>query len=139
MNNLAPSWDDSMIGGLLRDFIQDVTGGNIYLILLGVFLIFYLDAMVITILPELLILELEELPGGGRESFELLNRVVPQARVLLTSAGVLPDRSLIGTQTGIMGVLFKPFDLDEVMHGVRNAIDGKEVGPLPHSSSTRTG
>lgn len=41
---------------MIGDFIIDITGGNIYLVLLGVFLIFYLDAMVLTILPEVLIL-----------------------------------------------------------------------------------
>jgi hypothetical protein len=41
---------------MIGDFIYDLTGGNIYLVLLGVLLIFYLDAMVLTILPEVLIL-----------------------------------------------------------------------------------
>ncbi|MHA2281195.1 MAG: hypothetical protein ACXAC5_10115 [Promethearchaeota archaeon] len=41
---------------MLGDLIFDVTGGNIYLLLLGAFLIFYLDSMVLTILPEILIL-----------------------------------------------------------------------------------
>jgi uncharacterized membrane protein YdjX (TVP38/TMEM64 family) len=41
---------------MLGDMIFDVTGGNIYLLLLGAFLIFYLDSMVLTILPEILIL-----------------------------------------------------------------------------------
>jgi hypothetical protein len=54
-----------MIGDLVRDFIHDVTGGNIYLILLGTFLIFYLDSMVITILPELLILFFYDNPVPG--------------------------------------------------------------------------
>ena len=54
-----------MIGDAVRDFIHDVTGGNIYLILLGVFLIFYLDSMVITILPELLILFFYDNPVEG--------------------------------------------------------------------------
>ncbi len=54
-----------MIGDLIRDFIHDVTGGNIYLILLATFLIFYLDSMVITILPELLILFFYDNPVPG--------------------------------------------------------------------------
>ena len=54
-----------MIGDAVREFIHDVTGGNIYLILLGTFLIFYLDAMVITILPELLILFFYDNPVPG--------------------------------------------------------------------------
>lgn len=54
-----------MIGDLVRDFIHDVTGGNIYLILLATFLIFYLDSMVITILPELLILFFYDNPVPG--------------------------------------------------------------------------
>jgi hypothetical protein len=54
-----------MIGDLIRDFIHDVTGGNIYLILIGTFLIFYLDSMVITILPELLILFFYDNPVPG--------------------------------------------------------------------------
>lgn len=41
---------------MIGDFVYNITGGNIYLILLGVFLIFYLDAMVLTLLPEVLIL-----------------------------------------------------------------------------------
>jgi hypothetical protein len=41
---------------MIGDFIYNITGGNILLLLLGVFLIFYLDAMVLTILPEVLIL-----------------------------------------------------------------------------------
>jgi len=41
---------------MIGDFLYDLTGGNIYLVLLGVFIIFYLDAMVLTILPEVLIL-----------------------------------------------------------------------------------
>ena len=41
---------------MIGDFIYDITGGNIYLVLLGVFLIFYFDAMVLTIFPEVLIL-----------------------------------------------------------------------------------
>lgn len=41
---------------IIGDFIYDITGGNILLLLIGVFLIFYLDAMVLTIFPELLIL-----------------------------------------------------------------------------------
>jgi hypothetical protein len=54
-----------MIGDAVREFIHDVTGGNIYLILLGTFLIFYLDSMVITILPELLILFFYDNPVPG--------------------------------------------------------------------------
>lgn len=54
-----------MIGDAVRDFIHEVTGGNIYLILLGVFLMFYLDSMVITILPELLILFFYDNPVKG--------------------------------------------------------------------------
>ena len=54
-----------MIGDAVREFIHDVTGGNIYLILLGTFLIFYLDAMVITILPELFILFFYDNPIPG--------------------------------------------------------------------------
>jgi hypothetical protein len=57
-----------MIGDAVRDFIHDITGGNIYLILLGTFLIFYLDAMVITILPELLILFFYDNPVPGISS-----------------------------------------------------------------------
>lgn len=41
---------------MIGDLIYDFTGGNILLLLLGVFLIFYLDSMVLTILPEILIL-----------------------------------------------------------------------------------
>lgn len=41
---------------MIGDFIYTITGGNIYLVLLGVFLIFYFDAMVLTIFPEVLIL-----------------------------------------------------------------------------------
>ena len=41
---------------MLGDLINDFTGGNIYLLLIGAFLIFYLDAMVPTMLPEILIL-----------------------------------------------------------------------------------
>lgn len=41
---------------MIGDFIYNITGGNILLLLIGVFLIFYLDAMVLTILPEVLIL-----------------------------------------------------------------------------------
>ncbi len=82
-----------------------------------------------TPMPDLLVVEIEELPGGGRESFELLNRVTPRARILLTSAGVLPDQSLIGPHTGILGVLYKPFDLNEVMRAVRDTLDGKEFTP----------
>jgi len=41
---------------MIGEFIQNITGGNVYLLLFGVFLIFYLDAMVLTILPEVLIL-----------------------------------------------------------------------------------
>ncbi len=41
---------------MLGDLINDFTGGNIYLLLIGSFLIFYLDAMVPTMLPEILIL-----------------------------------------------------------------------------------
>lgn len=41
---------------MLGDLIYDFTGGNIYLLLFGAFLIFYLDSMVLTILPEILIL-----------------------------------------------------------------------------------
>ncbi len=78
-------------------------------------------------LPELLIIEVEELPGGGIESFELLHRVVPHARVLLTSAGMVPDPSLIGEHTGIMGVLYKPFELGDVRDCVRSALDGNVI------------
>jgi PAS domain S-box-containing protein len=85
--------------------------------------------------PDLLIVEIEELPGDGRESFELLNRVIPRARILLTSAGVLPDRSLIGLHTGILGVLYKPFDLDEVMRAVRDTLDGREFTPARGGTS----
>ncbi len=80
-------------------------------------------------LPDLLIVEIEELPGGGKDAFELLGRIVPDARILITSAGIMPDRLFFGLHTGIMGVLFKPFDLDEVMCAVRDAIDGNEIGP----------
>ena len=41
---------------MIGDLIYEFTGGNILLLLLGVFLIFYFDSMVITILPEVLIL-----------------------------------------------------------------------------------
>lgn len=41
---------------MIGEFILDITGGNIYLLLLGVFLIFFFDAMVLTLLPEVLIL-----------------------------------------------------------------------------------
>jgi hypothetical protein len=41
---------------MIGDFIHNITGGNIYLVLLLVFLIFYFDAMVLTIFPEFLIL-----------------------------------------------------------------------------------
>lgn len=41
---------------MLGDIIYEATGGNIFLLLLGAFLIFYLDSMVLTILPEILIL-----------------------------------------------------------------------------------
>lgn len=41
---------------MLGDLIYDFTGGNIYLLLIGAFLVFYLDSMVPTILPEILIL-----------------------------------------------------------------------------------
>ncbi len=41
---------------MIGDFIYNITGGSILLLLIGVFLIFYLDAMVLTILPEVLIL-----------------------------------------------------------------------------------
>ncbi|UCG68629.1 MAG: hypothetical protein JSV09_12595 [Thermoplasmata archaeon] len=41
---------------MIGDLILEFTGGNIFLLLLGVFLIFYFDAMVLTILPEVLIL-----------------------------------------------------------------------------------
>lgn len=41
---------------MIGDFIYDITGGNLFLVMLGVFLIFYFDAMVLTILPEVLIL-----------------------------------------------------------------------------------
>jgi hypothetical protein len=41
---------------MIGDLIYDFTGGNIYLLLLGAFLIFYFDSMVLTILPEVLIL-----------------------------------------------------------------------------------
>ncbi len=41
---------------MIGDYIYEATGGNIYLILFGAFLIFYLDSMVLTILPEILIL-----------------------------------------------------------------------------------
>jgi len=82
-------------------------------------------------MPDLVIVEFEELPGGGKESFELLNRVLPRARILLTSAGILPDQTLIGLHSGILGVLYKPFDLDEVMRAVRDTIDGKEIKSSP--------
>ncbi len=61
-----------MIGDAVREFIHDVTGGNIYLILLGTFLIFYLDAMVITILPELFILFFYDNPIPGISSLAWL-------------------------------------------------------------------
>jgi hypothetical protein len=41
---------------MIGDLIYEFTGGSILLLLLGAFLIFYLDAMVLTILPEILIL-----------------------------------------------------------------------------------
>ncbi|UCE37596.1 MAG: hypothetical protein JSW00_19445 [Thermoplasmata archaeon] len=41
---------------MIGDLIYDFTGGNLLLLLIGVFLIFYFDAMVLTILPEVLIL-----------------------------------------------------------------------------------
>jgi hypothetical protein len=41
---------------MVGEIIYDITGGNIYLVMLGVFLIFYLDSMWITLLPEVLIL-----------------------------------------------------------------------------------
>jgi hypothetical protein len=41
---------------MLGDLISTYTGGSVFLILLGAFLIFYLDSMVLTILPEILIL-----------------------------------------------------------------------------------
>ncbi len=41
---------------MFGDLIYEFTGGNIYLLLFGAFLVFYLDSMVLTILPEVLIL-----------------------------------------------------------------------------------
>jgi uncharacterized membrane protein YdjX (TVP38/TMEM64 family) len=41
---------------MIGSYIYEATGGNIYLLLLGAFLIFYFDSMVLTILPEILIL-----------------------------------------------------------------------------------
>jgi hypothetical protein len=41
---------------MVGEIIYDITGGNIYLVMLGVFLIFYVDSMWITLLPEVLIL-----------------------------------------------------------------------------------
>jgi hypothetical protein len=41
---------------MVGEVIQDITGGNLYLLMLGVFLIFYFDSMVLTLLPEVLIL-----------------------------------------------------------------------------------
>jgi hypothetical protein len=41
---------------MVGEIIGDLTGDNLYLIMLGVFLIFYLDSMVLTLLPEVLIL-----------------------------------------------------------------------------------
>jgi hypothetical protein len=38
------------------EFILEITGGNVFLLLLLAFLLFYLDSMVITLLPEVLIL-----------------------------------------------------------------------------------
>ena len=41
---------------MIGEFIYELTGGNIYLVMLGVFFIFYFDSMWITLLPEVLIL-----------------------------------------------------------------------------------
>ncbi len=41
---------------MIGDLIEDFTGGNILLLLLGVFLIFYFDSMVLTLLPEVFII-----------------------------------------------------------------------------------
>jgi hypothetical protein len=50
---------------MVGEIISDLTGGNIFLIMLGVFLIFYLDSMVLTLLPEVLILFFMKQPHPG--------------------------------------------------------------------------
>jgi hypothetical protein len=74
-------WIDSMIGDMVRELIRDITGGNITLILLGTFLIFFLDAMVITILPEILILFFYENPIPGISALSWLVLLVVIATV----------------------------------------------------------
>lgn len=73
--------------------------------------------------PDLIIIEAEGLSGEGEDPFVLLQRVLPKARVLLTSTGSIPDTSLIGEHTGVTGILYKPFELEEVMLSVRQALD----------------
>ncbi|UCF08152.1 MAG: hypothetical protein JSW28_00195 [Thermoplasmata archaeon] len=53
---------------MIGEIIYDITGGNIYLMLLGTFCIFYFDAMVLTILPEVLILFFYATPHPGISS-----------------------------------------------------------------------
>ncbi|UCE73334.1 MAG: hypothetical protein JSV56_09905 [Methanomassiliicoccales archaeon] len=54
---------------MIGEFIYDITGGNIILLLLGAFFIFYFDAMVLTILPEVLILFFFATPHPGFSTF----------------------------------------------------------------------
>lgn len=52
------------------EFILEITGGNVFLLLLLAFLLFYLDSMVITILPEVLIILIFAARPGNVQIYE---------------------------------------------------------------------
>ncbi len=97
---------------MIGDLIYEFTGGNILLLLIGVFLIFYLDSMVITILPEVLIL------------FFFASR--PETIPIFSWAVMLLIMAVIGDVSGNFSVyiLFKKWKWfhDKVSHRLRKYV-----------------
>jgi DNA-binding NtrC family response regulator len=72
---------------------------------------------------DLVILDMIMPHMGGQETFQRLRESDPDIRILLSSGYSRNDRAAELLDVGARGFLQKPYDMDDVLHKVRQALD----------------